>query len=222
MNIIADFAARRRFILANTMLAAPPHVPEIKLHLAQEVHDLWHRTEDELQSSGLQPPYWAFARAGGQGLARHILENREIVAGKNVLDFATGSGIVAIAAAMAGAAKVIANDVDPFCEAAIALNAKANNCEIGFHIGDLTGDAFAGGFDLILAGDVFYDRAMTDLLVPWLESAVSKGCVVLAGDPGRSYLPKQRLRQLAVYSVAVTRALEDSETKRTAVWQFTG
>jgi predicted nicotinamide N-methyase len=214
--------ARKRFILANTTLIAPPHVPEISLHLAHEAHELWQRTETELQEIGLEPPYWAFAWAGGQGLARHVLDHPQAVAGKRVLDFASGSGIVAIAAAKAGAASVTANDIDPFCEAAIALNAKANGVSLAFHDGDLTAAPFGGEFDVILAGDVFYDQKMTQLLLPWFASAVAQGCRVLAGDPGRSYLPRGRLREIAVYQVAVTRALEDSEVKRTTVWEFTG
>jgi predicted nicotinamide N-methyase len=217
-----DADARTRFILANTALIAPPHVPEITLHLAHEAHDLWQRTEAELQEIGLEPPYWAFAWAGGQGLARYVLDNPQAVAGKRVLDFASGSGIVAIAAAMAGASSVTANDIDPFCEAAISLNAKANGVSLAFHDGDLTAAPFSGQFDVILAGDVFYDQRMTQLLLPWFESAAGQGCRVLAGDPGRSYLPRQRLREIALYQVAVTRALEDSEVKRTTVWEFTG
>jgi predicted nicotinamide N-methyase len=222
MSIASDPEARAGFILANTALIAPPHVPEIALHLAHEAHDLWQRTEDELHAIGLEPPYWAFAWAGGQGLARFILDNPQSVAGKRVLDFASGSGIVAIAAAMAGAQGVTANDIDPFCEAAIGLNAKANRVEVAFHDGDLTGEPFTGGFDVILAGDVFYDSKMTQLLLPWFQSALAQGCRVLAGDPGRSYVPRERLREIAVYKVAVTRALEDSEVKRTTVWEFTG
>ena len=120
----------KRFILANTALMAPPHVPEIALHLADEAHDLWLRTEDELAEIGLPPPFWAFAWAGGQGLARYILDNPETVRGKRVLDFATGSGLVAIAAAKAGAASVTAADIDPSAAAAIGLNAVANAVEI--------------------------------------------------------------------------------------------
>jgi predicted nicotinamide N-methyase len=217
-----DPDARKQFILANTALIAPPHVPEISLHLAHEAHDLWQRTETELQEIGLEPPYWAFAWAGGQGLARHVLDHPQTVAGKRVLDFASGSGIVAIAAAKAGAGSVTANDIDPFCEAAISLNARANGVTLRFHDGDLTAATFSGDFDVILAGDVFYDQKMTQLLLPWFASAVAQGCRVLAGDPGRSYLPRDRLREIAVHQIAVTRALEDSEVKRTTVWEFTG
>lgn len=222
MSIAPDPAARREFILANTSLTTPPHVPEVRLHLAHEAHDLWLRTEEELQQIGLEPPFWAFAWAGGQGLARHVIDNPGIVAGKRVLDFASGSGIVAIAAAKSGAISVTASDIDPFCEAALALNAAANGVPVAFTGEDLAARAPGREWDVILAGDVFYDAAMTAHILPWFSDAVRQGCRVLAGDPGRSYLPRGRLRPLAVYDVPVTRALEDSEVKRTTVWEFAG
>jgi predicted nicotinamide N-methyase len=117
---------------------------------------------------------------------------------------------------------VIAGDIDPFCEAVVALNAEANDAAVAFRQDDFTAAPFPEGFDVVLAGDVFYDAAMTARLVPWFADAVRKGCRVLAGDPGRSYLPRERLRSLAAYEVPVTRALEDSEVKRTTVWEFTG
>ena len=206
------------FIRANTALSAPPHVPEIALHLADEAHDLWQRTEEELEEIGLPPPFWAFAWAGGQGLARYLLDNAGIMAGKSVLDFATGSGLVAIAALKAGAARVLAADIDPFCRAAVALNARANGVSIPFTTDDLTGTD--GGWDVLLAGDVFYDRVMTESLCPWFASLTAAGTAVLVGDPGRSYLPRDRLSELACYEVPVTRALEDAEVKRTTVWRF--
>lgn len=206
-----------RFILANTALTPPPHVPEIALHLADEAHDLWRRTEEELAEIGLPPPFWAFAWAGGQGLARYLLDNPETVRGKTVLDFASGSGLVAIAAARAGAADVLAADIDPFCRAAVRLNAATNGVRIGF-----TGDDRIGadeGRDVVLAGDVFYDKAFADRLMPWFKALRARGATVLVGDPGRSYLPKAGLEKLAVYEVPVTRALEDAEVKRTTVWR---
>ena len=206
------------FILANTALMAPPHVPEISLHLADEAHDLWHRTEEELEAIGLPPPFWAFAWAGGQGLARYVLDNPECVRGRKILDFATGSGLVAIAAAKAGAAHITAADIDPFCEAAVALNAAANGVPVLFSGNDLIGHD--EGWDVVLAGDVFYDRAFADRLVPWFSTLAARGATVFVGDPGRSYLPKGRLTQCAVYQVPVTRALEDAEVKRTTVWRF--
>lgn len=206
------------FIRTNTALAAPPHVPEIRLHLADEAHDLWRRTEGELAEIGLPPPFWAFAWAGGQGLARHILDHPLLVRGKRILDFATGSGLVAIAACMAGSGDVVAADIDPFSRAACTLNAAANGVEF-----DLTGDDLVGtdnGWDVVLAGDVFYDQALAARLAPWFSTLNARGAEVLVGDPGRSYLPKDRLEALAVYQVPVSRALEDSEIKRTTVWRF--
>ena len=211
-------AAAEKFIADNPALMAPPHVPEISLHLADEAHDLWQRTEDELAEIGLPPPFWAFAWAGGQGLARYALDHPETVRGRNVLDFASGSGLVAIAAMMAGASHVVAADIDPFCATAIRLNAKANSVEAEFSGEDLIGtDA---GWDVVLAGDVFYDASFSGRLVPWFESLAARGAEILVGDPGRTYLPKSGLEKLAVYEVPVTRALEDAEVKRTTVWRL--
>ena len=206
-----------RFILDNTGLTSPPHVPEIRLHLADEAHDLWQRTEDELAEIGLPPPFWAFAWAGGQGLARHVLDHPETVRGTSVLDFASGSGIVAIAASLAGASSVIAADIDPFCERAIRLNAKANGVVVQSTNTDLIGTD--EGWDVVLAGDVFYDKSFADRLMPWFATLRRRGAQILVGDPGRSYMPKSGLERLAAYEVAVTRALEDSEIKHTVVWR---
>lgn len=206
------------FIRANTALIAPPHVPEIMLHLADEAHDLWLRTEEELEAIGLPPPFWAFAWAGGQGLARHVLDNPGLVSGKRVLDFASGSGVVAIAAAKAGAAHVLAADIDPFCGAAIALNAHENDATLGFTDENLIGKI--GDWDVVLAGDVFYDHAFAGQLTPWFHSLSNQGATILVGDPGRAYLPKTGLTVLATYQVPVTRVLEDAEVKKTTVWRI--
>lgn len=208
----------RRFILQNTTIMAPPHVPEIRLHLADEAHDLWHRTEDELQASGLEPPFWAFAWAGGQGLARHILDRPECVAGKRVLDFATGSGLVAIAAANAGARHVLAADIDPFSADSVALNAALNGVEVQHTAVDLIGTD--QDWDVVLAGDVFYDRQMSNQITPWFIDLASCGTDILIGDPGRSYLPKSRLEKLSEHQVEVSRALEDQDVRKTTVWRF--
>jgi predicted nicotinamide N-methyase len=208
----------RTFVLENTDLVSPPHVPEIRLHLASEAHDLWLKTEEDLQEIGLQPPYWAFAWAGGQGLARYILDHPETVSGRRVMDFASGSGLVAIAAKFAGAAEVLAADIDPWAASAIALNAAANDVEIRSTAEDQIGKAVEA--DVILAGDVFYDREFAAALIPWLTRLAGEGKLVLVGDPGRSYFPKDGLESLAVYQVRVTRALEDSEVKKTTVWRF--
>jgi predicted nicotinamide N-methyase len=208
-----------RFILDNTTFAFPPHVPSIGLHLASEAHDLWRRTEQELAEIGLPPPFWAFAWAGGQGLARHILDRPALVAGKTVLDFATGSGVVAIAASKAGAIRVVAADTDPFAAAATRLNAAANAASVDFSGADMVGRD--EGWDCVLAGDVFFDRALADRLVPWFSALVRRGADVLVGDPGRAYLPAGKLARLAEYQVPVSLALEDCEIKRTTVWRFT-
>jgi predicted nicotinamide N-methyase len=206
------------FIRANTSLTAPPHVPEIRLRLASEVHDLWLKTEEDLQEIGLPPPFWAFAWAGGQGLARYILDHPEEVRGKRVLDFASGSGLVAIAARLAGASEVVAADIDPWAETAIRLNAVENGVEIGFVGEDLIGRPLDA--DVLLAGDVFYDRDFANALVSWFGTIAAEGKRVLVGDPGRSYRPTERLEALATYEVPVTRVLEDSEVKKTTVWRF--
>lgn len=211
----ADTAA---FIRANTALIAPPHVPEIRLHLADEAHDLWHRTEEELDQIGLPPPFWAFAWAGGQGLARYVLDNPDMVRGKSVLDFASGSGLVAIAAAKAGARSVLAADIDPFCAPAIALNADANGVTVERTGADLIGSD--DGWQVVLAGDVFYDKPLANRLAPWFRCLRARGAQVLVGDPGRSYLPRAGLTERSVYSVPVTRVLEDAEIKRTTVWEW--
>jgi len=215
-RLTAESAAA--FIGANTALTRPPHVPEIALHLADEMYALWHKTEEELAEAGLPPPFWAFAWAGGQGLARYVLDHPDIVRGKRVLDFASGSGLIGIAAKRAGAGSVLAADTDPYCGTAIALNAEANSVALDFTATDLIDTD--GGWDVVLAGDVFYDRELAARLVPWFERLAARGANILVGDPGRSYLPKDRLRSLAVYQVPVTRVLEDAEVKRAIVWRF--
>ncbi len=206
------------FIRANTSLTAPPHVPEIRLRLANEVHDLWLKTEEDLEEIGLPPPFWAFAWAGGQGLARYILDHPEEVRGKRVLDFASGSGLVAIAAKLAGASEVTAADIDPWAGTAVGLNAHENGVAIGFTAEDLIGKPIEA--DIVLAGDVFYDRDFASALTEWFGRLAAGGTRVLVGDPGRSYRPTERLEPLATYEVPVTRVLEDSEVKRTTVWRF--
>jgi predicted nicotinamide N-methyase len=210
----------RRFILSQTALTAPPHVPEIRLHLADEAHTLWQKTEEELEEIGLPPPFWAFAWAGGQGLARHVLDHPQLVAGKRVLDFASGSGLVAIAARLSGAAHVLAADIDPWARDAVALNAAKNGVAIDFIAENQIGRAVDA--DVLLAGDVFYDKSFAQALIPWFAQLAASGVLVLVGDPGRAYCPRDRLESLGVYEVPVTRALEDSEIKRTTVWRFNG
>jgi predicted nicotinamide N-methyase len=208
---------RRAFILENTRLQTPPHTPELELHLADEITPIWKMTEEALAEIGLPPPFWAFAWAGGQALARYIFDNPEIVAGKRAIDFASGSGIVGIAAMRAGAAHVLAADIDGFCGAALSLNAQANGVALDFTDHNLL-DAPAPEADLILAGDICYEKPMTDAVMAWLIAARAAGTTVLIGDPGRSYFPRSGLTKLAEYQVATTRELEDREVKKTCVW----
>ena len=204
-----------QFIRENSALMSAPLVPEIKLHLATEVVPLWRKTEEELHEMGVQPPYWAFAWAGGQALARYILDNPEMVRGKTVLDFGAGSGLVGLAAAKAGAASVLAADIDKFSIAAINANAKANGLNVATTSDDLIGSAKS--FDVILVGDMCYERPLAERLMAWLTA---QGAVILLGDPGRSYFPKDGLTQLAQYNVTVTRELEDREIRETGVWRL--
>jgi predicted nicotinamide N-methyase len=211
---------RLAFIRAHTRLLPVPHAPEISLHVAEEATELWQKTEDELATIGLPPPFWAFAWAGGQALARYILDHPEVARAKRVLDFASGSGLVAIAAAKAGAAEVIAADIDAFAAAAIGLNARANGVSIEARLDDLLG--FDQGWDVILAGDICYERELAAQVIDWLSTLSQRGATVLIGDPGRSYLPKDRLVEVATYQVPVTRALEDAEIKKSSVWRLKG
>ncbi len=203
------------FIIQNAALIAPPLVPELQLYLATEVVPLWRKTEEELAQIGVPPPYWAFAWAGGQALARHLLDNPALVAGKRVLDFGSGSGLVGLAAARAGAAHVLAADIDTFSCAAIALNARANNLQVSVTSDDVIGSD--GNHDVILVGDMCYERPLAEQLMAWLEKSPAD---VLLGDPGRSYFPKAGLARLALYSVATTRELEDREIRETGVYRL--
>jgi predicted nicotinamide N-methyase len=212
-------AQRRAFILANTRLRPVPHAPEICLHVADEATPLWMKTEEQLGEMGLPPPFWAFAWAGGQALARYILDNPATVAGKRVLDFASGSGLVAIAAAKACAAEVAASDLDAFAIEAIALNASAN----GVGSFSATADDLIGsnkGWDVILAGDICYEKTTAERVTAWLESLALRGADVLIGDPGRTYLPRTKLAEMVTYQVPTTRELEDFEIKKSSVWRF--
>lgn len=209
---------KAEFIKANTALMPVPHAPEIKLYLADEITGIWHNTEEDLEKIGLPPPFWAFAWAGGQGLARYVLDHPETVRGKRVLDFAAGSGLVAIAALMAGAADVDANEIDGFAAESIRVNADANGVMPHVRLGDLVGTD--EGWDVILAGDICYDREMTARVLAWLKILKERGADVVLGDPGRAFLPKDGLQELAEYRVPTTRAIEDTEVKRTRVFRL--
>ncbi len=207
------------FVREHTRLRPVPAVPELLLHQADEPIELWERTE---HGSGAEqpPPFWAFAWAGGQALARHLLDEPALVAGRRVLDLATGSGLVAVAAARAGAAQVTANDIDALSLAAAAANAAANGVPLTLAEGDLL-DGPADGYDVVLAGDVCYSREMTGRVMPYLRRAAAAGALVLLGDPGRAYLPKDGLVARAAYDVPVTEALESTTVRHTTVWQVT-
>ena len=210
--------ARRAFILENTTLEAPPHTPELRLHVASEITPIWKMTEEALEEMGLPPPFWAFAWAGGQALARYVLDHPEVVAGKGLIYFASGSGIVGVAAKTAGAARVLAADIDPFCEAATALNAQANGVTLEFTDANLLDAPAPAWAEVILAGDICYEKPLAERVLAWLGEARGRGATVLIGDPGRSYFPRQGLEKLAEYQVPTTRELEDMEVKKTAVW----
>jgi len=213
--MIADASACVR---QRTAIEAPPLVPEIRLHLASAVTPLWLATEDALEADGLEAPYWAFAWAGGQALARHFLDHPEMVAGKRVLDIGAGSGIAAIAAAIAGAASVTAADTDPFAAAAIRLNAALNAATVEVTGDDLL-DASGGDWDVIVAGDVCYQRGMAGRFADWLKSRAATGALVLLSDPGRAYRPEDGLEQIARYEVPTSREIEDSDVKSAVIWR---
>ena len=206
------------FILANTRLKSPPHTPEIELYLADEITPIWRMTEEELGQIGLPPPFWAFAWAGGQALARYLLDNPEIVAGREVLDLCSGSGMVAIAAAKAGAARVVAAEIDLFAAAAIALNAPLNDVSVAIETRDLL-DRAAAGWGVVLAGDVCYEEPMASRVIALLRRIAARRRLALLGDPGRAYLPREGLVELARYTVPVSRELEDREAREGVVWE---
>ncbi|MEH0841971.1 50S ribosomal protein L11 methyltransferase [Micromonospora sp. CPCC 205711] len=207
------------FVRLHARLAPVPFVPEVRLHQADEPIGLWELTEGEFRSAQ-PPPFWAFAWAGGQSLARYVTDHPELVAGRRVLDLAAGSGLVAIAAAKAGAASVRAVEVDDRAVAAVALNADANGVRVDAELGDIL-DGDAGGADVVLAGDVFYSEAMAKRMLRFLlRAARTEGARVLVGDPGRAFLPRERFRELAAYDVPVPEALESVRVKRTTVWEL--
>jgi len=206
------------FIRANTEIARPALVPELRLHLATEITPLWQATEKTLAEGNLPPPFWAFPWAGGQALARHVLDHPEIVRGRRVLDFAAGSGLVALAAAHAGAAEVTAVEIDAFAEAAMRLNAALNGLTITPLCSDIVGQP-QPGLDVLLVGDICYERPLAERVMAWLKALSATGTTVLMGDPGRTYLPKQGLEALATYTVPTSRELEDREIRETTVWR---
>ena len=209
---------RPDFIRANTKILSPPLVPEIRLHLAEESLPIWQKTEEELGQINVPPPYWAFAWAGGQALARYVLDHPELVAGLSVLDLGSGSGLQAIAAAKAGASRVLAADIDTLALAACQLNGEINGVGLETTSQDLLADKARPHYDVILVGDLFYERPLADSVLRLVRQSVSANALVLIGDPQRNYFPNGEFDCIARYEVPVTRELEDAEIKKTAVW----
>jgi len=193
-------------------------VPEICLYLATEITPIWQATEETLARNTLPPPFWAFAWAGGQALARYLLDHPAEVAGRSVLDFGAGSGLVAIAAAKASAASVLAAEVDHFAAAAIAANAALNDVTIAVSTTDLL-DTVDPRWEVVIAGDVCYERPMADRVTGWLRGLAARGTLVLLGDPGRAYLPSKGLVERARYLVPTSRELEDRDTREAIIWE---
>ncbi len=209
-----------KIILTSTELSAVPLVPEVEIYQASEPIGLWEHTESATGATYLDPPFWAFAWAGGRALARYLLDHPAVVRGRRVIDIASGSGLVAIAAAKAGAAAVTAYDIDPLAAAAVAVNARANNVTVAGVCADVFSDdgprAAAG--DLVLVADAFYERDLAAKVIGFLEYARGNGAAILAGDFGRTYLPRDRLVALAAYDVPGLLVLEGSDIKRTTIW----
>ena len=229
MTAERDYAG---FIRANTAVAAPPLVPEIRLHLATAVTPLWHATEQTLERSQLPPPYWAFAWPGGQALARYVLDRPATMRGKRVVDIGAGSGLAAIAAATAGAESVTAGEIDPFAVAAIALNAALNGVAVTVATIDFLSafDPLSAAFSApfgdidatlcLLIGDMCYERPLAERLIAFLRRCAARGAEVLLGDPGRAYLPQDGLELLTTYDVPTSLDLEDRTVRSTAVYRW--
>ncbi|KDN81066.1 class I SAM-dependent methyltransferase [Kitasatospora cheerisanensis] len=214
-------AADEEFVRAHTRPGPVPFVPEVRLHMAQDAIELWEVTERARGEIGLPPPFWAFPWAGGVAVARHVLDRPELVAGRSVLDLAAGSGLVGVAAALSGASAVRAAEIDAYAVAAIAVNAAANGVAVAAELADVL-DGDGDGCQVVLAGDVFYERAMAARFLPFLERAAARGATVVVGDPGRAYLPRERFTALAEYAVPVAADLEDAAVKTTTVWALRG
>ena len=213
---VATLEDAKAFIRANTRVATIHALP-VKLYQADELTPIWEATEKDLAAANVAPPFWAFPWAGGQALARYLLENPETVRGKRVLDLASGSGLVAVAAALAGAAEVAANDIDPICEAAIALNAELNEVTIRYIAGNLL-DGDPPAFDVIVAADVFYEQRPAQMFRTFLEKSHKAGVTIFAGDPGRTYFPREAFKQAAEYAVETTTEIENHPIQTARVW----
>ncbi len=208
------------FIESRTAPAPVPLAPEIVLLQSDELDGLWRAASHD-PVAWEDSPYWAFAWAGGQALARFVLDHPETVRGRRVVDFATGSGLLGIAASLAGAAEVLALDRDPFCEAAVALNAARNRVHLAFRPGDALGTPLAG-CEVLLAGDVFYQPGLARAALSWFRELRAGGVRVLAGDACRTYAPRDGFEVLAWYDVPTTTTIEDAATKRARVLEITG
>ena len=204
------------FLRAHTRIARPTLVPEVQLHVADDVVGLWEAMETEGGGAGLDPPFWAAAWPGGQALARYVLDHPGTVAGRRVLDLGTGSGLVAVAALLAGARAVVASDVDPYSHTAVALNAELNGVSGIEVVGDVLAEELPD-VEVVLAGDVCYDREMTGRVLPFLGAAWLGGASVLLGDPGRAYVPEEGLVEQAAYDVVDA---DGGPVRRTTVWRL--
>jgi predicted nicotinamide N-methyase len=203
--------------LEHTRPARSDLVPEVVLRVADDVVALWEALEQEQVGPGSEPPFWAAAWPGGQALARYVLDHPEVVAGRTVLDLGAGSGLVAIAARLAGAAAVLASEVDPYGRLAVEVNAEENGCGPLTVVGDLLDGEPDPALDVVLAGDVCYDRVMTERVLPFLGKAWLGGASVFLGDPGRPYVPREGLVEVAAYDVPDT---EGARVRRTTVWRL--
>ncbi|MBR9971769.1 class I SAM-dependent methyltransferase [Magnetospirillum sulfuroxidans] len=208
------------FIQTNTEISQPPACPEISMWMATEVTPLWEATEAALLRVNLPPPYWAFCWAGGQALTRHVLDNPDMVRGKRVLDFAAGCGASAIAAAKTGAAHVQAVEIDAMAAVAIGLNAELNGATVEVVCGDIVGSPCQ--WDVVVAGDVCYERPMTEYIFPWLRQLAAAGALVLMADPGRAYLPKHGLLEISRMKVATSLDLEDRTSREVVIYKIVG
>jgi len=206
------------FITQNSRPMSPAFLPEMDLFTADESLPLWTRAQEWIAAGDIPLPFWAFPWAGGQGLARFILDHPNIVIGRCVLDFGSGSGVVAIAAKKAGARRVIACDIDPFARTAIALNAELNRVDIEVPVADVMKD-FPTGVDLVTAGDVFYERAPALMFMTWFREIRRDNIEIYVGDPGRHYVPKDELEEVASYTVPTSRELEDLDSRTTTIFR---
>jgi len=214
----ATLAAWRALVRSRTAPAPVPLVPELTTYQATELTPLWQATSAELGRYD-PSPFWAFPWAGGQALARHLLDHPELVRGRRVLDFATGSGLCGLAAARAGAAAVVATDLSPFCEAVVPLNAALNGLSLALLLEDRLGTA-PGEAEVVLAGDVFYEQPLAGRAAAWFRALAEAGATVLAGDPGRAYSPPGGFEVIGRYQVPVSREIEDRALLPTAVLAF--